>query len=344
MTMANRTVFLSSTAAFGLAVVLNGCTSSPSLPASQAAIAGQRVPSIGLPAIAWALRRAQPTVVLPTGAIPNASATQFIYTAQLYGNDGKVYRRKKRSITYLETLTQGFSAPQGTVATSNGWWYVANAGDSNVLIYRSTNKGPIGPVEALDDRGQFPGNVGVTQNRRLVAVSNIATTGGGAGSVSVYLDRKTVASRVLTYGSDQLMGIGVAVDVHGNCYWSFNDSNTGAGSIVEFVQCSGAGQVVVPTIAYAGGLTFDQHGNLYYVDQTSGIYKCSQTSNCTRFPAKFGVPLNVNFDHRQKHLWVTDLTGYIDAVNPTTGQIESSTPAEGGSSDPPFGIAPEPGG
>ncbi len=339
-----RSVLPPASWAFALTMLVSACTSAPPVPNSQTP-SGQEVPSTGLPTISRFLRRAQLTSVAPTESITAGSRNeQFIYTAQLYGNDAKVYGRKKTSITFLETLTRGLSAPQGTVATFDGRWYVANAGHSDVLIYRSTHDGPRGPIDSLDDYRQFPGDVAVSRNRRLVAVSNISTTSGGAGSVSIYLNRRAVRSYVLKYGNDEVRGIGVAVDVHGDCYWSFNDPSESSGSIVEFVSCIGDGTVVVPTIAYAGGITFDQQGNLYYVDQSSGIYKCKGTSNCALFATGFGVPLNINFDHKQKHLWVTDLAGYIDVVNPTTGQIESSTPAQGGSSDPPFGIAPEPGG
>jgi hypothetical protein len=39
---------------------------------------------------------------------------------------------------------------------------------------------------------------------------------------------------------------------------------------------------------------------------------------------------------------VADAGGYIDVVSPVSGEIENTYPV-GGSSDAPFGIAPEPG-
>jgi hypothetical protein len=279
-------------------------------------------------------------------AKPSGNSSSFgmwMYTAQLYGHDISIYKRKGLSLKFFKTLTRGLSAPQGTVATVNGWWYVANGGHSNVLIYRSTQHGPKGPNSALDDFGYIPANVDVAPDRKLVAVSNASTASGGSGSVSVYLNRHAEPARVLTYGNHVLQGTGVAIDRHGNCFWSFNDSSSGNGSIVEFSRCKGRGVPIVPTIAYAGGLAFDQHGNLYYVDRTNGIFKCSGVANCVLFSTGFGLPVNINFDLRRKHLWVADATGYIDAVDPHSGQIEYSTPAVGGSSDPPFGIAPAPG-
>jgi DNA-binding beta-propeller fold protein YncE len=341
--MCKGSIFLSAIGALAFATLLSDCSSAPSLP-SQTAMTTLRVPSIALPTFIRSIQSSQPTPGTPPNELINIMPDDmFIYTAQLYGDDAKIYRRRGDSITFVDRLTLGLSAPQGTVATPNGWWFVANAGHSNVLVYRSTNHGPREPVAALDDYGEFPGNVGVTPDRRLVAVSNISTTNNGAGSVSVYLNRQSEPSRLLRYAGGNVRGTGVAVDHHGNCYWSFNSPQTLRGAIVEFVDCRGRGRLVVPAIGYAGGLAFDQRDDLYYVDQTTGIYRCDQTKNCALFAMGFGVPLNINFDHRQKHLWVSDLSGYIDAVDPATGVIESRTHARGGSTDPPFGVAPEPG-
>jgi hypothetical protein len=272
---------------------------------------------------------------------------KLMFTAQLYGNDLAVYREQQKgqgiALKFVETLAKGVSAPEGMKTTINGWWYVANGGDSNVLIYRTHHKGPKGPVGTLDDPGQIPNNVDLTTSRQLVVVSNKGTA-STAGSVSVYLGRQTEPSRILTYGTDVVAGIGIALDKHRNCYWSFNDPTTQSGSIVEFADCKGTGTVVVSGIANAGGLAFDQHDDMYYVDQTTGIYKCKHASHCTLFATGFGDPVNINFDLKQKHLWVADATGYIDAVDPKTGKIVLTMKAEGGSSNPPFGIAPDPGG
>lgn len=322
-----------------VAALLSGCSVAPPTTLPLQPVAEQQVPSIALPAFARTLQSVQP-VASGANALPSR---RFIYTAQLYGDDAKVYQRQELGLTYFETLTLGLSKPQGTVATPDGRWYVANAGHQNVLVFRSTNHGPQGPIASLDDFGEFPGNVGVTPDRRLVAVSNIATTNHGSGSVSVYLNREAEPSRYLTFGVDRLQGAGVAIDHQRNCYWSFNNPNKNNGSIVAFAGCAGSGNIVVQHIGYAGGLAFDQSGDLFYVDQTTGIFKCVRTSQCKLFATGFGVPLNINFDRRSKHLWVSDLTGYIDAVDPTTGKIESRTPAQDGSADPPFGIAPEPG-
>jgi hypothetical protein len=316
------------TAALVLAGLLHGCASAPNASTPSASLAAPLVRGLPLPEI-----------VTPGGH--SSGFGMWMYTAQLYGNDAEVYKRKGLSLTFFESIP-GLSAPQGTEATVNGWWYVTNGGQSNVVIYRSTNKGPKGPESSLNDSGQIPSNVAVTPNRRLVAVSNTSTIGGGAGSVSVYLNRQTEPSRNLTYGTDPLQGTGITIDHRGNCYWSFNDPNTGSGSIVEFAGCNGRGALVVPSIPSSGGIAFDQRDDLYYVDRTTGIYECKRTSHCRLFATGFGLPVNINFDHKSKYLWVADATGYIDAID-LRGKVYRY-PAEGGPTNPPFGIAPAPGG
>ncbi len=315
---------LSAIFALGL---LSGCTAS-----------SRQMPTTSALALSKTLA-AKPPQAFEPGLAPGG----MMFTAQLYGNDVGVYRRMRLDLKYFETISNGVSGPQGMVATENGWLYVANGGHSNVLIYRTTNHGPKGPFGSLDDYGQLPVNVDVGPNRRLVAVSNGSTIYKGAGSVSVYLDRRAEPARILTFGSDPLEGMGIAIDRRGNCYWSFNDPASGGGSIVKFAHCAESASIVVSSIAKAGGIAFDKRGNLYYVDQTNGIYRCVRTSRCALFATGFGDPTNINFDRNSKNLWVADATGYIDAVSAKTGAIEYTVKAVGGATDPPFGIAPEPG-
>ena len=280
----------------------------------------------------------------PSSLQPNVKMFgKWMYLAQLYGEDLAIYKRVGLTLQYDETLgaTDGVVAPQGTVATSNGWWYVANG--TNVLVYRSTSKGPVAATP-LNDPGQLAVNVDVTPSRQVAAVSNGTSSSAGAGSVSVYLRRQTNPARTLTYGSDPVQGTGVAIDRRGNCYWGFNDPNTKSGSIVEFAGCQGSGTPIITGIANTQGLAFDQRGDLYYIDQPVGIYKCVKaTSNCKKFSTSFTLPVNLNFDHKDKLLWVADAAGYVYAVNPKDGKVRGATEI-GGPTNPPFGIAPAPGG
>jgi DNA-binding beta-propeller fold protein YncE len=266
---------------------------------------------------------------------------RWVYTAQLYGNDAKVYRRHGVSLNYQRSLMSGLASPEGMVATHSGWLYVANGGHSNVLVYRTGKNLPRRPSATLDDYGQIPDNVDVTENRNVVAVSNFSTTNGGSGSISVYLHRRAEPSRTLTHGTTAVQGAGVAIDGHGNCYWAVNDPSSREGSIVKFSGCTGHGRQVIRGIALAGGLTFDRDGNLFYIDQTDGVHRCSGVQHCKLLAGGFGNPVDLNFDGNERHLWIADASGYIDAIDPQSGKLLSSVPAQGG--EAPYGVAPVPG-
>jgi hypothetical protein len=304
-----------------------------------------------------------PSQAIATGAtisdapvMPNANHygnDSFIITAQLYGNDATVYKRKGFTVTYDHTVTgYAISAPQGTATTPNDYWYLTNSGHSNVLVYKIKPKKsfPQNPSNVLDDYGEVPVNVAATADRNLVGVSNGSTTTNGAGSVSVYLNRQSEPTRILTYGTDQLQGEGIAIDHQGDCYWSFNDPNINGGAIVEFAGCNGTGSQVVSGITKAGGVAFDQSGNMYYVDQAYGIYKCVKTSNCKLWADNltygFGQPNNLNFDYKEKSLWLSDATGYFWGID-LKGKCNKGNMCvyqyQSVDGDP-YGIAPSPGG
>jgi hypothetical protein len=74
----------------------------------------------------------------------------------------------------------------------------------------------------------------------------------------------------------------------------------------------------------------------------AGIWGCKKTSpsGCKiLFDDKSGQPINLNFDHKAKLLWLADAAGYIYAVNPKNGKF-TPYPAYGAA---PYGIAPAPG-
>jgi len=308
------------------------------------------VPSGMLPIAQRLLHPSRFARQVPSGARPMAGG-KFISAAQYYGSDVVIYsvspsgaqqvrRNSGTTLTYFETLT-GFSDPGGTVVTPSGNWYIANQGDANVPVYHFTKTGPRGPVRRLDDSGQQPIDVDSTADESLVAVSNIVTASLGSGSVSLYAGGSTIPTGTLGV-ADVVEGIGIALDKSENCYWSYNDESVGGAYIVEFPHCGGSATTVVSGLGFAGGLAFDKHGNLFYSDQDSGIYKCHKTSSCSLLASGFSDVAFINFDANWQHLWVADVGGAIYALDPISGAVLSSTP-DGGSGGPPFGIAPDPG-
>ena len=93
------------------------------------------------------------------------------------------------------------------------------------------------------------------------------------------------------------------------------------GSIVKFAGCNGSGSLFRSGILRAGGMAFDHSGNLYYVDQLIGIFKCNGPSSCGIFAPIGGsggliIPTNINFDNSTPRIYGSPTPrGYIDAVN-----------------------------
>jgi hypothetical protein len=336
-------MFVDTIMRFSLACValalLSGCGGSSAAPQSPLTVS-QVLPS-------------SPPVMLKSA---NHYGEDFVFTAQLNENDLTVYKRIGFTLDKLETIPTNVSEPQGSMATVNGWLYVANGGDANVLVYEAKKSSPTAKPP-LEDPGQFPNDVALTPDRNLIAVSNEHSSPSGAGGVSVYLNRQTQPARLLTYGTDGLQGQGVAIDHQGNCYWSFNDPDTDSGSIVKFRGCNEPGSVVVPSIPLAGGLVFDQSGDLYYIDQTTGIYRCKQTSRCALFARNDDYelvdPVSLNFDGKQNALWIADASGYIEAIalQPNQGPCKHHAKKKNKSKGPcyyrtqsvdgsPYGVAP----
>jgi hypothetical protein len=335
----------------GLLAVLSGCGNGSSTNVPSAANLGTPVSMAGaLPDSNGKGRGGQCKGNFTKGGGSKGS-TGIMYTAQMYGHDVKVYSVSGSGtglqLSYKCDVTNGVDQPDGSVSTVNGWLYVANGDGNDVLVYRTKHGLPQGPVSSLTD-ANLPTNVDTNPNRQVVAVSNLGTSSEN-GNVYVYLRRQSVESRVLTYGgSETVYGAGIAISHSGNCYWGFNDMASDSGEIVEFPKCNGSGTLVVSGIGKVGGVVFDQSDNLYYVDTYSGIWKCAKTSNCKNLtPLSSGSkplvgPTNMNFDYKGKDLWVADPAGgYIDAIDPASGALENVYNT--GTSDPPFGIAPEPG-
>jgi hypothetical protein len=318
-----------------------------SLPAGgrPALISSYGVPSVVMPGV---LRLLHPPGQRMTRHFGPAAFGKWLYTCGL-SSACNVYVPTAPDYTHIShwgTVTADLISPQGTVARNKGEWYIANTGASNVKVYSSTTAGPHGATNTLDDSGQYPGDVDVEVKLKdpyITAVSNVYDTGVHSGSVSVYRTTSRTPDWYLTL-PNAVEGIGIAIDQRGDCYWSYVDLSSGVGYIAKFAGCTGSGTPFI-TMNYPGGLAFDKYDNLYYVDQTKGIFKCIGVSSCSLLSAGFGDPLFINFDDDWSHLFVTDIVDCsVDAIDPHTGSV-LATNSIGSSQgcDPPVGVAPSPG-
>jgi DNA-binding beta-propeller fold protein YncE len=286
------------------------------------------------------------------GSVEPQGNGKFVTTLQAYGSDANVYqvtttppaRPRKRApgpyLMFLSSFTTGLNTPYGATITPSGTWYIANSADFNVLVFTLSSSGVVtGPTETLSDPNGEPIGVDSNTTGSLVAVAD--GTPSGQGALELYAGGSTTPTKTLGVAGAEI-GIGVALDKANNCYWSYN-SVSGTAAIVEFPKCRGS-EKPIATVAFAGGLAFNEANDLFYTDQMAGtVNRCNGHASCHVLASGFSDPWGINFDSGWKHLWLTDVaTGSIYALNPKTGAILSTTPG-GTASDPPFGIAAAPG-
>ena len=269
----------------------------------------------------------------------------WLYTCSASTGTCATYTVSGTALTYKKTLTPP-GRPLGGFATATGTWYEALVSASDAVTYKSTTGGPSGPTSTLADTGAAPIDVAVNTAKKLVVVSNEFGANHGPANVEVYLNGAKTPTRTLNFvpKGGQGVGFGVATDSRGNCYWMVDDTKNFNADVVEFVGCTGNAKLLVttPKFGAAGGVAVDGSNNLYYVDQSNGVYKCTGTKSCVQLAGGFSTPVFIRFDAGWKNLWLTDTgSGQIFALNPSTGAIESTTPENGGAA-PGLALAPGP--
>jgi hypothetical protein len=289
------------------------------------------------------------------GANPDAFPwPNYVYTCQPTGNDCTQWSPTAGLPPFTQgapLIIPGLLTPVGTIVNTQGKWWIANEGASNLPFFTGATTGILVAGAALNDPFQLPVDVDANLNGNLVAVANIFTTSGGNGNVSVFLNGlPNPAYGLAVPTGHQIEGIGIMIDKPGNCFFSYNDLTAGVGHIVKFRKCKGKALPVagLPPIGGAGGMAMDggQH-NLYYVDQVAAsVFKCTgEVGPCAPLSTGYVDPVYINFDPGWQHLWVSDPG--MNAANGALCYISAPGPippancfATAGLGDPPVGVAP----
>jgi hypothetical protein len=110
---------------------------------------------------------------------PDVAGGALLYVSDAETYDVYVYSWPK--LKAAGTLT-GFNGPSGECSDKKGNVWIVNTYDSNLIEYAH---GGTTPIATLDDAGQYPYSCAVDSAGDL-AVGNIESTTGDAGSVTVY--------------------------------------------------------------------------------------------------------------------------------------------------------------
>jgi hypothetical protein len=207
--------------------------------------------------------------------IPGAQdAPALLYVSDSGTNDVNVY--KLLDGTQVGTLT-GFSEPQGECADKAHNVWITNTATSTIIEFAH---GGTTPIATLSDTGQFPVGCSVNMANGDLAVSNIVTTGSGAGSVSVYAGAMGTPT---IYSDPNLARVYfLAYDNHGNL---FVDGLNGSGGFQLAELPSGSSTFTDITlnqsIAFPGGVSFHE-GEVVVGDQSAPVvYRVSDNTSGT---------------------------------------------------------------
>jgi len=164
----------------------------------------------------------------------------------------------------LAQLT-GFSEPQGMASDIKGDLFVADTANSRIQIYAAGFKSP---PTTLSDPGQYPAGVDSFHNGEWVAASNIISTSGGAGSVTIY--KSGVAQATISNPTFARVYF-CAFDATGNLYVDGSDPN---GSVVvgEIAKATSGGTTLATlttgnTISFPGQVQVTTTGQIAIDDQ-----------------------------------------------------------------------------
>lgn len=263
----------------------------------------------------------------------------WIYTCVPSNKSCPVYTVSGTTLSYYSSVS-GISEPEGSFG-ADVLWYVADYASSTVPKFISGKNGPRA-YGAMLDPDEHP--VDVVSTGYGEYVSNALTTKGKSGDVVYYkFGSNTHVARSRTYAVPGGLTVGGSVTVDSSdLVWAVRDPNRGMSYIVDFPGGT-TGTAIVSTGDPLGGIAFDGSNNLYYVDESQGVYKCTGLTNCALFATGPKEPASMCFDEGWQHLWVTDIkAAEIYAFDPITGETLSTTPMEGGASNIAVGIAAAP--
>lgn len=179
---------------------------------------------------------------------PRASASDLLYVSDAGTNDVYVYTYPAGNLA--GTLT-GFHEPQGLCGDGKGDVWVADTQRSRLVEYAHGSKGPIA---TLSDAGQYPSGCAVDAHGTL-AVTNLVTTRGGAGSVALYAGAAGKPKIVTSPSLQELYFAGF--DSAGNLFvdgWPPNFAQAALGEIKHGTDTLVPVPIKGATIEYPGGV------------------------------------------------------------------------------------------
>ena len=176
-------------------------------------------------------------------AAMQASGTK-IFVSDALNNAVDIYNTSGKQLGQIT----GFIEPQGLAADAKGNLYVADTANSRIQIYAPPYTGT---PTTLGDPGQYPVDVAVLNNGEYVAVTNIISTSGGPGSVTLY--KKGKAVKTISSSSWARVYFN-GFDAKGNLY--VDGENSAGSTVVGEIAKLTTGGKTLRTLTYNGTIGF----------------------------------------------------------------------------------------
>jgi sugar lactone lactonase YvrE len=269
-------------------------------------------------------------------------ATTKIFVSDAANNVVDIYNTAGKQLAQLT----GFSEPQGLATDSKGNLYVADTANSRIQVYAPPyTKTP----KSYADSGQYPAGVSVTIVGKVtyVGVTNIISTSGGPGSVTIYKNGKAGAA---ISSSDFGRVYFDSFDASGNLYID-GENSSGAVVVGEIAKATTTGKKIAVlktknSIEFPGGIEVTTKGLIAIDDQDAATvysYKApvkGSLGNPAHTTPVTGSSDAVTFAFTSTNadLWTAD-AGNEDSAEfayPKGGSALHSIPVTGGE---PIGVA-----
>jgi hypothetical protein len=181
-------------------------------------------------------------------------AKKLLYISDSGTNDVYVYSYPKHKL--LGTLT-GFNEPQGECVQGKNVW-ITNANNYNAATLLEYTAGGTSPIATITDPDQDPVSCSYDKTTGDLAVSNLQTNSGGAGSVSIYSSPSGTPVNYAVTTMTEVWFLGY--DTSGNLFVDGTDINRDF-QLAELVK--GTTSFTALTLS---GATVEKPGGIQYAD------------------------------------------------------------------------------
>lgn len=188
------------------------------------------------------------------------STPRLTYISDFNNNTVTVYGRNGQTVGQIGA---NILNPQGLFVDNNENLWVANTGDSNILVYP---RGSTSPSNTLSDSIGFPVDVTVCPNG-TVYVSNIFNFSTGTGDIQVYASGSTNPTGSLQ-APGELENFFLTCDANGNVFSTILNGS-GFPAVVAYAGGNQSGYSQLPiSLNFPGGIKPNNAGNLLIDDQS----------------------------------------------------------------------------